>query len=178
MTKIIEMRRNLVLEQASIPETGEGALKSLEARGHPWRGTALSRTDWAEGLGLKTLAEDSNVEVLFWVGCTEALEERSTRVAQAIARVLKRAEVNFGVLGVGEVCCGDPARRLGNEYLFQLQAQGNIEQLKNYGIEKIVTGCPHCYNTLRHEYPQLGADFEVWHHTEFIARLLRGDSVS
>jgi Fe-S oxidoreductase/nitrate reductase gamma subunit len=173
MTKIIEMRRNLVLEQASIPETGEGALKSLEARGHPWRGTALSRTDWAEGLGLKTLAEDSNVEVLFWVGCTEALEERSTRVAQAIARVLKRAEVNFGVLGVGEVCCGDPARRLGNEYLFQLQAQGNIEQLKNYGIEKIVTGCPHCYNTLRHEYPQLGADFEVWHHTEFIARLLR-----
>ncbi|TET68812.1 MAG: (Fe-S)-binding protein, partial [Dehalococcoidia bacterium] len=140
--KIIEMRRNLVLEQASIPETAEGALRSIEARGHPWRGTTLSRTDWAEGLEIKTLAEDSNIDVLFWVGCTEALEERSTRVAQAIARILKRAGINFGILGVEEVCCGDPARRLGNEYLFQLQAQGNIELFKNYGIKKIVTGCP------------------------------------
>ncbi len=171
--KIIEMRRNLVLEQASIPETAEGALRSIEARGHPWRGTTLSRTDWAEGLGIKTLAEDSNIDVLFWVGCTEALEERSTRVAQAIAQILKRAGINFGILGVEEVCCGDPARRLGNEYLFQLQAQGNIELFKNYGIKKIVTGCPHCYNTLKHEYPQFGGDFEVVHHTEFIASLLK-----
>ncbi len=171
--KIIEMRRNLVLEQASIPETAEGALRSIEARGHPWRGTTLSRTDWAEGLEIKTLAEDSNIDVLFWVGCTEALEERSTRVAQAIARILKRAGVNFGILGVEEVCCGDPARRLGNEYLFQLQAQGNIELFKNYGIKKIVTGCPHCYNTLKYEYPQFGGDFEVVHHTEFIASLLQ-----
>ncbi len=173
MLKIIEMRRNLVLEQASIPETGEGALKSIEARGHPWRGTTLSRTDWAEGLEIKTLADDSNIDVLFWVGCTEALEERSTRVAQAIARVLKQAGINFGILGVEEVCCGDPARRLGNEYLFQLQAQGNIELFKNYGIKKIVTGCPHCYNTLKYEYPQFGGDFAVVHHTEFIANLLQ-----
>jgi Fe-S oxidoreductase/nitrate reductase gamma subunit len=173
MVKLIEMRRNLVLEKASVPETGESALKSIEARGHPWRGTMLSRTDWSEGLEIKTLADDSSIDVLFWVGCTEALEERSTKTAQAIARVLKRAGVNFGILGVEEVCCGDPARRLGNEYLFQLQAEGNIELFKNYGIKKIVTGCPHCYNTLKYEYPQFGGDFEVVHHTEFMANLIK-----
>ena len=174
VAKVMEMRRNLVLEQASLPDTGEGALKSIEARGHPWRGTTLSRTDWAEGLEIKTLTDDSDVDILFWVGCTEALEERSTRVAQAIARILKLAGVNFGILGVEETCCGDPARRLGNEYLFQLQAQRNIELFQNYGIKKIVTGCPHCYNTLKYEYPPLGGDFEVVHHTGFIADLLRG----
>jgi len=162
----------LVLEQASIPETGEGALRSIEARGHPWRGTTLSRTDWAEGLDIKTLADDSSIDILFWVGCTEALEERSTRVAQAIAKIMKLAEINFGILGAEESCCGDPARRLGNEYLFQMQALKNIELLKNYDVKKIVTACPHCYNTLRHEYPQFGGDFEVIHHTEFIANLL------
>jgi Fe-S oxidoreductase/nitrate reductase gamma subunit len=172
MVKLIDMRRNLVMEQASIPETGEGALKCLETRGHPWRGTTMSRTDWAEGLEVKTLADDGEVDVLFWVGCTEALEERSTRVAQAIASVLRTTGVNFGILGAEELCCGDPARRLGNEYLFQLQAQQNIEMLKNYGTKKIVTGCPHCFNTLKHEYPQFGGDFEVVHHTEFIANLI------
>jgi len=173
MVKLIEMRRSLVMERAAIPETGEGALKCLEARGHPWRGTTMSRTDWAEGLQIKTLADDSDVDVLFWVGCTEALEERSARVARAIARILKTAGVNFGILGAEEICCGDPARRLGNEYLFQTQTQQNIELLKNYGIKRIVTGCPHCYNTLKHEYPQFGGDFAVVHHTEFIYNLIR-----
>ena len=172
MVKLIEMRRNLVMERATIPETGEGALKCLETRGHPWRGTTLSRTDWAEGLEVKTLADDSDVDLLFWVGCTEALEERSTRVAQAIVGILKTAGVNFGILGAEEICCGDPARRLGNEYLFQMQAQQNIELLNNYGIKRIVTGCPHCYNTLKNEYPQFGGAFEVLHHTEMITGLI------
>ncbi len=172
MVKLIEMRRNLVMEQATIPETGEGALKCLETRGHPWRGTTLSRTDWAEGLGVKTLADDSDVDLLFWVGCTEALEERSTRVAQAIVGIFKAAGVNFGILGAEEICCGDPARRLGNEYLFQMQAQQNIELLNNYGIKRIVTGCPHCFNTLKNEYPQFGGKFEVLHHTEMINSLI------
>ncbi|MBA7634880.1 EtfAB:quinone oxidoreductase [subsurface metagenome] len=173
ITKLIEMRRNLVMEQASIPETGEGALKCLETRGHPWRGTTMSRTDWAEGLEVKTLADGSDVDTLFWVGCTEALETRSARVAAAIARIMKLAGVNFGILGNEEACCGDPARRLGNEYLFQMLVQQNIELLNNYGIKKIITGCPHCYNTLKHEYPQFGGDFEVAHHTEFIAGLIK-----
>ena len=171
--KTIDLRRNLVLEQASIPETAEGALRSIEDRGHPWRGTTLTRTDWAQGLDIKTLAEDSDIDILYWVGCTEALEERSMRIAQAMAKLLKLAGIKFGVLGSDESCCGEPARRLGNEYLFQMQAEKNIELLKGYNVRKIVTACPHCFNTLKNEYPQFGGNFEVIHHTEFIADLLK-----
>jgi Fe-S oxidoreductase len=171
--KIVDLRRNLVMEQASIPETAEGALRSIEDRGHPWRGTTLSRTDWAEGLDIKVLADDQDVDILFWVGCTEALEERSTKIAQAVAKLLKAAGINFGILGTEESCCGDPARRLGNEYLFQMQAEKNIEILKNYGVKRIVTACPHGYNILKNEYPQFGGNFEVIHHTELIAQLIK-----
>ncbi len=173
MTKIVEMRRNLVLEQTIIPESAEGALRSIEDRGHPWRGTLLTRTGWMEGLEIPTLAENPDVEILYWVGCTEALEDRSLKVAQAIAGLMKIAGVKFGVLGNQESCCGDPARRLGNEYLYQAQARKNIEILKKYKINKIVTGCPHCFNTLKNEYPQFGGDFEVIHHSEFILKLLK-----
>jgi Fe-S oxidoreductase len=171
--KIVDLRRNLVMEQASIPETAEGALRSIEDRGHPWRGTTLSRTDWAEGLDIKVLADDQDVDILFWVGCTEALEERSTKVAQAVAKLLKAAGVNFGILGTEESCCGEPARRLGNEYLFQMQAEKNIELLKSYGVKRIVTACPHGYNTIKNEYPQFGGNFQVIHHTELIAQLIK-----
>jgi len=171
--KIVDLRRNLVMEQASIPETAEGALRSIEDRGHPWRGTTLSRTDWAEGLDIKVLADDQDVDILFWVGCTEALEERSTKVAQAVAKLLKAGGVNFGILGTEESCCGEPARRLGNEYLFQMQAEKNIEIMKNYGVKRIVTACPHGYNILKNEYPQFGGNFEVIHHTELIAQLIK-----
>jgi len=172
INKVVDLRRNLVLEQASIPETAEGALRSIEARGHPWRGTTLARTDWADGLDVKTLAEDSDIDILYWVGCTEALEDRSMKVAQAMGKLLKLAGIKFGILGAEEGCCGEPARRLGNEYLFQIQAQKNIELLKSYNVNKIITACPHCYNTLKNEYPQFGGEFEVIHHTEFIADLL------
>lgn len=169
--KIVDLRRNLVLEQASIPETAEGALRSIEARGHPWRGTTASRTDWSNGLGIKTLAEDSNIDVLFWVGCSGALEERTMKVTRSVARIL--AGVNFGILGPQESCCGEPARRLGNEYLFQVQAKKNIEIMNSYNVKRLVTACPHCYNTLKNEYPRFGGNFEVSHHTEFIAGLLK-----
>jgi Fe-S oxidoreductase/nitrate reductase gamma subunit len=178
MYKIGEMRRNLVLEQSSIPETAEGALRSIEDRGHPWRGTLLERTNWLEGSGIKTLAEDSQVEMLFWVGCTEALEERSLKVAQAVGKLFQSAGVKFGVLGSEESCCGDPARRLGNEYLYQMQAAKNIEIMKNYNVKKIVTACPHCFNTLKNEYPQFGSNFEVIHHTDFILQLIREGRLS
>jgi len=171
--KIVDLRRNLVMEQAKIPETAEGALRSIEERGHPWRGTTLTRTDWAEGLDIKTLAEDKKVDFLFWVGCTEALEERSTKIAQAVAKLLKQAKIKFAILGAEESCCGEPARRLGNEYLFQLQAEKNIELLKNYGVKRIITACPHGYNILKNEYPQFGGKFEVIHHTELINQLLK-----
>ncbi len=174
--KVIDLRRNLVMEQASIPETAEGALRSIEDRGHPWRGTTLTRTDWAEGLGIKTLAQDSpprRIDILFWVGCTGALEDRSIKVSQAVAKLLKLAGIRFGILGAEESCCGEPARRLGNEYLFQIQAEKNIELLKSYNVKRIVTACPHCFNTIKNEYPQFGGEFEVVHHTNFIAQLLK-----
>jgi Fe-S oxidoreductase len=171
--KIIDLRRNLVLEQASLPETAEQALRSLETRGHPWRGTTASRTDWAQGLDIKTPAEDSRIDFLFWVGCTGALEKRSTKISRSLARVLELASVNFGILGTEESCCGEPARRLGNEYLFQMQVESNIRMLQNYGVKKMVTACPHCYNTFKNEYLEFGGKFEVWHHTELIALLLK-----
>jgi Fe-S oxidoreductase/nitrate reductase gamma subunit len=173
VNKVVDLRRNLVMEQANIPETAEGALRSIESRGHPWRGTTLSRTDWAEGLGVKTIAEDKDIELLFWVGCTEALEDRSLKVSQAVAKLLKLAGIKFAILGAEESCCGEPARRLGNEYLFQMQAQKNIELMKGYGVKRIVTACPHCFNTIKNEYPQFGGEFEVIHHTQLIARLIK-----
>jgi Fe-S oxidoreductase/nitrate reductase gamma subunit len=173
MLKVSEIRRNLVLEKAAMPETAEGALRSIEDRGHPWRGTSLERTSWFEGLGIRTLAEDNKVDVLFWVGCTEALEERSLKVAQSTGRLLKNSGIKFGVLGAEESCCGDPARRLGNEYLYQMQAAKNIQVLNKYNVKKIVTGCPHCFNTLKNEYPQFGGNFEVVHHTDFILQLIK-----
>lgn len=172
--RIVELRRNLVMEQGSLPETAMEALRGIEQRGHPWRGARFTRTDWAEELGIRELSKSrDNFEVLYWVGCTEALEDRSRKIAVAMGRILQAAEVNFAILGTEELCCGDPARRLGNEYLFQIVARQNIENLKKYGVKKIVTACPHCFNVLKNEYPQFGGDFEVVHHTQFLVELLR-----
>jgi Fe-S oxidoreductase len=169
---IVDMRRNLVMEQASMPDEAMNALMSMEQRGHPWRGTQYSRTDWAEGLDVKTLAEYPDAEILFWVGCTAALEQRSQSVARSMVSVLKRAGVDFAVLGAEEGCTGDPARRMGNEYLYQTMAQQNIETLDRYDVKKIVTICPHCFNTIKNEYPHLGGDYEVLHYSEFVAGLI------
>ncbi len=170
--KIIDMRRNLALERAEFPESAQGALQSLGTRGHPWRGTTATRTDWIAGLDVKVLSEKPDIDILYWVGCTAALEDRNMKVAIATAKVLQAARVNFGILGVEETCCGDPARRMGDEYLYQTLCQKNIETLKKYNVKKIVTSCPHCFNTLKNEYPQFGADFEVVHHSQFILDLI------
>ncbi|MCH9011030.1 MAG: 4Fe-4S dicluster domain-containing protein, partial [Chloroflexi bacterium] len=169
---IVDMRRYLVMEKAEMPETARNALQSMEQRGHPWRGTTYSRTDWAEGMNIKTLAEHPEAEVLFWVGCTAALEQRSQGVARSMASVLKRAEVDFAILGDEETCTGDPARRMGNEYLYQTMAQQNIETFKKYDVKKIVTTCPHCFNTIKNEYPHLGGNYEVMHYSQFVADLI------
>jgi len=171
MNNIIELRRHL--QMAAVTETARDPLKNLRVRGNPWRGTMYARTDWAEGLDIKIIGEDSHVDVLYWVGCTEALEDRSLKVAQAVARLMKQAGVNFGILGEEEMCCGDPARRLGAEHLFQMLAMNNIQLFSSYNIQKIVTACPHCFNTLKNEYPRLGGQFEVIHHSQFIADLIK-----
>jgi len=170
--KIIDMRRNLVMERSRLPESAQNALKSLGARGHPYRGTTATRTDWADGLTLKTMADDSNIDLLYWVGCSAALDERNMKVAQAVVRIMQAAGINFGILGAEESCCGDPARRMGDEYLFQTICQANIEILKNYNVSKMVTSCPHCFTTFKDDYPQFGGNFEVIHHTQFIAELI------
>ena len=170
--KIIDMRRHLVLDLAQVPETGLAVLQCIEARGHSCKGTTLTRTDWAAGLDIKQLSEDSNVEYVFFAGCAASLEERSTKIAIATAKILKAAGVSFGILGAQEMCCGEPARRLGNEYLYQTLAANNIEQFKGYNIKKIIVMCPHCFNTLKNEYPQIGGNFEIIHHSTFISRLI------
>jgi Fe-S oxidoreductase len=169
--KIIDMRRHLQMVATS--EIARDPLKNLRVRGNPWRGTMYARTDWTEGLDIKVVGENGDIDILYWVGCTEALEDRSLKVARAVAGLMKQAGVNFGILGEEEMCCGDPARRLGAEHLFQMLAVNNIQLLQSYNIRKIVTACPHCYNTLKNEYPQFGGQFEVVHHTQFIAGLIR-----
>ena len=170
---IIDMRRSLVLEESRIPETGMNALLSMEQRGHPWRGTTFARTDWAEGLDVPTMAEKPDAEVLFWVGCTGALEQRSQGIARSMAKVLKSAGVDFAILGDEESCTGDPARRMGNEYLFQIMAQQNVEVLNGYNVKTVVTICPHCFNTMKNEYPQFGGEYEVLHYSQFVDGLIR-----
>jgi Fe-S oxidoreductase/nitrate reductase gamma subunit len=169
---IVDMRRNLVLEQGRMPETAESALRSLEQRGHPWRGTQETRTSWTEGLDIPMIADNPDAEYLFWVGCTGALVDRNIQITKALAQVLQAAGVSFAILGEEETCTGDPARRLGNEYLFQILAQQNVETLNAYQVRKVVTHCPHCFNTLKNEYPQFGGHYEVMHHSQLLAHLI------
>lgn len=168
--KLQDMRRYLVMDAARLSDTTQATLMNLEQRGHPWRGTQLTRTSWMAGLDVPLF--DGSQEYLYWVGCSGALVERNVVVTQALVRLLQQAGVSFGVLGAEETCSGDPARRLGNEYLFQMQAQQNIETFKAKGVRKVITHCPHCFNVMRNEYPQFDGLFEVVHHSQILARLL------
>ncbi|MCI0338498.1 MAG: 4Fe-4S dicluster domain-containing protein [Acidobacteria bacterium] len=172
MPKIIDMRRYLVMEESDFPDTIQEAVTSLESRGHPFRGTQSTRLDWADGLDVKTLAGARDAEVLFWVGCGGALVERNQKVVRATAQLLEKAGVKFAILGREEKCTGDPARRVGNEFLFERLAKENIDKLNGYDVKKIVTLCPHCFNTIRNEYPQFGGHYEVYHHSEFLVMLV------
>ena len=170
--KNIEMRRNQVLTGQKLLDSVQGTLRNMEIRGNPWRGAEFTRDGWTKGLQIKILSPGSRTEWLYWVGCTGALVERNIQVTIALTKVMKAAGIDFGVLGAAEVCCGDPARRAGHELQFQLMVQQNIEILKSCGVKKIVTHCPHCFESLRNEYRQLGGEFEVFHHTELISRWL------
>ena len=172
--KIIDMRRNLVLSQSKMPESAQIMLRNMQSRGHPWSGVQSLRLrgDWTSGLEINLLAEGDHVNTLFWVGCTGALVERNVKATLSMTRVLKAAGVEYGVLGDAETCCGDPARRVGNDFQFQLMAEQNIEMFKSHDIREIVTSCPHCYNTLKHEYPRYGGEFKVVHYTQLIADLI------
>jgi Fe-S oxidoreductase len=169
---IVDMRRYLVMDQARMPDTVQATLQNMEQRGHPWRGTALTRTSWIESLDFEVPEFDGTQEYLYWVGCTGALVDRNVPITQSIVRLLYNAGVSFGVMSAGETCNGDPARRLGNEFLFQMLAEQNIETLKASGVQKVITACPHCFNTFKNEYPDFGMQWEVYHHTEVLDKLL------
>jgi Fe-S oxidoreductase/nitrate reductase gamma subunit len=171
--KTIDMRRHLVLMESKFPSEVQPIFRNIENNSNPWGVGWASRADWADNLGLKKLSEDSGVEYLLWVGCAGSFDDRNKKVATSLVKVLQAAGVSFGILGTEEKCCGDSPRRIGNEYLFNTLAQENIETLKKYQVKKIITACPHCFNTLKNEYPDLGGNFEVFHHSEFIADLIR-----
>ncbi|MGZ3672751.1 MAG: (Fe-S)-binding protein [Ktedonobacterales bacterium] len=208
--KIDDMRRYLVMEESRFPQEVTPLFTNLERNQNPWEISNDTRADWAKGMNVPTLAEDPDVEVLYWVGCMGSFDARNRKVATSFAKVMQAANVRFGILGPEESCTGDPARRIGNEYLWYMLASQNIEVLNGYGFNKgataeksngsngangngatpsapysvgvepgraynvktVVATCPHCFNTIKNEYPQLGGSFEVVHHTEFIDRLI------
>ena len=172
--KIVEMRRHLVLEKAEFPREMQTAFRGMETNGNPWGISAASRADWAKDLPVVTMAEagEKPVDVLFWVGCAGSYEDRAKKVSRALVELLGAAGVSFAILGTEETCNGDSARRMGNEYLFQMLAQQNIETLNGYGVKKIVTNCPHCLNCIKNEYPALGGSYEVMHASQLVSSLI------
>ncbi len=173
--KVIDLRRHLVLTQNKMPESTQTMLRNMQMRGHPWAGAQSLRLrgDWTTSLDLKILNEGDHINTLLWVGCTGALVDRNVEVTISLTRVLKEAGVDFAVLGEGETCCGDPARRTGYEFQFQLMAEQNIEIFKNHHIQEIITSCPHCYNIIKNEYPKYGGQFKVVHYTQVLWVLLK-----
>ena len=170
--KIVGMRRHLVMEQSSVPETLQDALRSLEDRVHPYKGCNASRMDWCEDLDIPLASDVSEVDILYWVGCTAAFDTRNQKVARAFALLMKEAGVNFAILGQEESCCGDVDRRTGNEFGYDIIVRANIETLAQYNPKRIVTACPHCFNALGNEYRQFGAEYTVQHHTQFLNELV------
>lgn len=169
---LMEIRRAQVLMEGKFPKELTPAIKGLETQGNPWGIFSGERTEWTQGLEVKRIQENPDTEYLLFVGCAASFDDRAKKVAASLVKILNEAGVSYGILGEEEKCTGDPARRIGNEYLFQILAQENIETLKKYGIRKIITICPHCYNTIKNEYPQFGGNFEVYHYTTFLLDLI------
>lgn len=178
LDSIVDMRRNLVLTESQFPTGLNSVFKSLETNFTPWAFNPADRANWAEGLGVKTMAEDPDCEYLFWVGCAGSYDDRYKKVSQSFAKLMQKAGVEFRILGTQEKCNGDTARRLGNEYLAQMFMMENVETLNHYKVQKIVTACPHCYHSLKNEYKQFGGHFEVIHHTELIDKMISSGKLS
>ncbi|HKA53849.1 MAG TPA: (Fe-S)-binding protein [Candidatus Binatia bacterium] len=176
--RIIDMRRYDVLMESRFPEEIVNIFKGLEVNANPWNLGFDKRANWAADLGVKTLAEGAEVEVLYWVGCAGSFDERNQKVSRAMVNILQKAGVRFAILGTEEGCSGDPARRLGNEYLYHTLAQQNVETLNRYQVKEIITHCPHCFHTIKNEYPDLGGNYTVHHSSEYIEQLIRRDLVT
>ncbi len=171
---IVDLRRHLVMAEARFPAEADPMMRDIERSSNPWGKAQQERADWAEGLGVRVLEPGEPApEVLYWVGCAASFDERARQTAVSTAKLLQAAGVDFAILGPRESCTGDPARRMGNEYVFQAFAAENVDTLNDAGVTKIVASCPHCFNTLANEYPDFGGRYEVMHHTELLAELVR-----
>ncbi|MFN4111409.1 MAG: heterodisulfide reductase-related iron-sulfur binding cluster [Ignavibacteria bacterium] len=170
---IVDLRRGLVLTESNFPSELNIVFRNLETNFTPWAFSYMDRSAWADGLDVKIASQDNSPELLFWVGCAGSFDERYKKVSRSIVKILKSAGIDFKILGTEEKCNGDAARRLGNEYLAQMLINENIQTLEKYNVKKILTACPHCYHSLKNEYPQFGGNYEVVHHTELIAQLIK-----
>ena len=175
--KIVDMRRNLVLVKGEFPHTLQKPFQGMEVNGNPWNLSRMDRSAWSDGLGIPMMSDKPDAKVLYWVGCAASYDDRAKKIARATANLLKEAGVDFAILGDEETCTGDPARRAGNEYLYLMLAEQNVATLKGYqdqgGIRTVLTTCPHCFNSLLNEYPQLGAKLKVQHHTDYLLELVK-----
>jgi len=173
---IIDMRRSLVMEDSKSSPELNSMFSNIENNGAPWPFSPEDRMNWTEGMEVKTMAEmnasGEEPEILFWVGCAGCFDDRYKKVTIAFAKIMKEAGIKFAVLGKEESCTGDPAKRAGNEFLYQMQAMKNIEKMNGYNVKKVVTACPHCFNTIKNEYPDLGGKYETIHHSEFLQQLI------
>jgi Fe-S oxidoreductase len=176
LDKILDMRRYLSLMESNFPTELGKSYVAMENQGNPWGLSQAARADWAKALDfdVRILGEDGvdSAEYLYWVGCAGSFDDRNVKVTQSIARLLTQAGIDYAILGPKEQCTGDPARRSGNEYLFQQLALSNIQTLNDLGVKKVITQCPHCFNTLKNEYPQLGGEYEVLHHSQLLMSLV------
>jgi len=170
--KIVDMRRHLVQEEARFPAELTRVFKGMESQSNPWGIGAEKRFDWAEGMDIPTIADKPDAEYLYYVGCAGAFDDRNKKTTQAFARLLRKAGIDFACLGSEELCNGDSARRLGNEYLYQAMAEACVETFKGYEVRKVITNCPHCFNTIKNEFTQFGGEFEVIHAAELLQQLM------
>ncbi|HXA29171.1 MAG TPA: (Fe-S)-binding protein [Candidatus Angelobacter sp.] len=171
--KILDMRRALVLEEGSMPKQAEAALRNIENNANPYGLSQQTRADWAKDLGVQFAKDKPDAEYLYWVGCAASFDDRAKTIATALCKILQTGGVDFAILGTEEKCNGDPARRIGNEYLFQERAKENVETLRSYNVRKIIASCPHCFNTFANEYKDFGGDYEVMHHSQVIDQLIK-----
>jgi len=172
--QVIDIRRAQVLMTGNVPKTIGETLRNFERQGNPWGMPAQNRMSWADGLDVRVLSPGDKVDVLYFVGCAGSFDDRNQKVTRAFIEILNKLKVDYGVLGDAELCCGETARRMGNEYLFQVAAEENIGIFSEIQFQKIITLCPHGLNTIKNEYPTFGGDFQVQHAVEFLAELLPG----
>lgn len=172
--EIVDMRRYLVQVENRFPQEVQRAFKNMENNSNPWGIGFSQRADWTKGLDVKEMADEpGEIDVLYWVGCAGSFDERNKKVSMALVKIMRAAGLKFAILGKEEGCSGDPARRIGNEFLYQVLAQQNVETMNRYNVKRVVAACPHCFNTIKNEYPQFGGDYIVQHHSQLIQDLMK-----